>query len=45
MKNLVNTLKNQDVATLVGLGFVAVVILPCIGIIIYNVCIGNFHSW
>lgn len=45
MKNLVNTLKQQDAATLVGLTFVGLFLMPCVGLVIYNICIGNFHSW
>jgi hypothetical protein len=45
MRTLVKTLKKQDAATLVGLTFVATVILPCIGFIVYNICIGNFNNF
>lgn len=45
MKNLLNTVKKQDTATLIGLTFVSTVILPCIVFIIYNICIGNFQNW
>lgn len=45
MKELVNTVRKTELHVLIGLAFVATVILPCIAFIIINIINGNFNNW
>ena len=45
MKNLVNTVKRQDATTVVGLSFVGLFLMPCVAMVVFNICIGNFNNW
>lgn len=40
MKNLINTVKNNDSTTNTGLVIVSTVILPFLGMVVYEICNG-----
>lgn len=45
MRNLVNTIKSQDSVTLVGLTFVALILVPTITFVIIEIINGSFNNW
>ena len=45
MRNLANTIKSQDSVTLVGLTFVALILVPTITFVIIEIINGSFNNW
>lgn len=45
MRNLVHTIKNQDLVTLAGLTFVTLILIPTITFVIIEMINGSFNNW
>ena len=45
MRNLLNTLKQQDSVTLVGLTFVTLILVPTVLFVILEMINGSFNNW
>ena len=45
MRNLVNTVKQQDSVTLVGLVFVTLILVPTVSFVVLEMINGSFNNW